>query len=158
MRTDGCRREHECGYRGDGVQARTTIQMSGYLETREMGLAIWGKLLLGWLAHATDLIGSGLTWARTYIACIRVRMRVLVQVRNYMYILLQNWFLVFIDFLGHYWRFDILPLSSLFILLLKFMRILWKLHVSGKIKIKTNIISRMYFALSYIIVLGSEDH
>lgn len=37
------------------IATPTTIQMPGYLETREMGLAIWGKLPPR-LAHATDLI------------------------------------------------------------------------------------------------------
>ncbi|XP_012059376.1 PREDICTED: uncharacterized protein LOC105622569 [Atta cephalotes] len=38
----------------------TAIQTPDYLETREMGLAIWGKLPPR-LAHATDLI-VGLAW------------------------------------------------------------------------------------------------
>jgi len=76
----------------------TAIQTPDYLETREMGLAIWSKLPPR-LAHATDLI-VGLAWisrleriARTYtrdsvssITCTKLRLGYLAR----------NWFLAFV--------------------------------------------------------------
>jgi len=71
--------------RSEYAEARQRMRVPGYLETREMGLAIWGKLPLGSLAHATDLIARlslALASDVRAHACVPVCMRMCVCVTN----------------------------------------------------------------------------
>jgi len=79
--------------RGVGASTPTTIQMPGYLETREMGLAIWGKLPLGCLTRPILSPGSAWVSARTYTYVWQATMH---EAKAAPVILSRNWFLAFV--------------------------------------------------------------